>query len=140
MGRKGISSFVGPAAAYRPLVQDEDAAAALVAAAEADVRGTYGVADDEPLARAQLADALAARQPASEASDAHPPRWCASPWPATGVPPPQPAHVQSAIRRSDRSDATRRQRGPRTAPAEVGRRPPVCSNQRALPGEDAGNR
>jgi len=60
LGRRGISPFVGPAAAYQPLVWDEDAAAALVAAAEADVRGIYDIVDDEPLTRAQLGNALAA--------------------------------------------------------------------------------
>ncbi|MCV2489313.1 NAD(P)-dependent oxidoreductase [Geodermatophilus sp. YIM 151500] len=60
LARRGVSGFVGPADAYQPLVWDEDAAAAVVAAAESpDLHGTYDVADDEPLTRAQLARALA---------------------------------------------------------------------------------
>ncbi len=59
-GRRGISPFVGPAEAYQPLVWDEDAAAALVAAVETPhLSGTFDVADDRPLTRAQLAEALA---------------------------------------------------------------------------------
>jgi nucleoside-diphosphate-sugar epimerase len=61
MARKGISGFVGPAAAYQPLVWDEDVAAALLAAVEsADLVGGFDVADDEPLTRAELARAVAA--------------------------------------------------------------------------------
>jgi len=58
---RGISGFVGPPAAYQPLVWDEDAAAALVAAVESGgLIGGYDVADDRPLTRAELAAALAA--------------------------------------------------------------------------------
>jgi hypothetical protein len=39
VGRRGVSPFVGPSAAFQPLVWDEDAAAALVTAVETDVRG-----------------------------------------------------------------------------------------------------
>ncbi|HWM02358.1 MAG TPA: hypothetical protein VNP92_08455 [Actinophytocola sp.] len=60
MGRRGVSPFVGPSAAFQPLVWDEDAAAALVTAVETDLRGVYDIVDDEPLTRAQLARALAA--------------------------------------------------------------------------------
>ncbi|MCO1659019.1 NAD-dependent epimerase/dehydratase family protein [Pseudonocardia humida] len=60
LARRGVSGFVGPADAYQPLVWDEDAAAALRAAAvNPDVRGTFDVADDEPLTRARLATVLA---------------------------------------------------------------------------------
>lgn len=59
LAHKGISAFVGPAAAYQPLVWDEDAAAALVTALHVDA-GIYDIADDEPLTRADLAAALAA--------------------------------------------------------------------------------
>jgi nucleoside-diphosphate-sugar epimerase len=58
LARRGISAFAGPPGAYQPLVWDEDAAAALVTAATADVAGRYDVADDEPLTRAQLAAVL----------------------------------------------------------------------------------
>jgi len=58
---RGLSAFVGPAEAYQSLIWDEDAAGALVAAAEStDLRGVFDVADDEPLTRAGLARALAA--------------------------------------------------------------------------------
>jgi nucleoside-diphosphate-sugar epimerase len=61
LAEKGISGFVGPADAFQPLVWDEDAAAALVAAVETPgLSGTFDVVDDEPLTRAQLAAALAA--------------------------------------------------------------------------------
>jgi nucleoside-diphosphate-sugar epimerase len=57
---RGISGFVGPPQAYQPLIWDEDAAAAMVAAAESpDLRGVHDVADDWPLTRAELARALA---------------------------------------------------------------------------------
>jgi nucleoside-diphosphate-sugar epimerase len=60
MAHKGVSAFVGPAGAYQPLLWDEDAAAALLAAVETPgLRGVYDVADDEPLTRAQLATAVA---------------------------------------------------------------------------------
>ena len=60
LGRRGVSPFVGRADAYQPLVWDEDAAAALVAAVETPwLCGTFDVADDEPATRTQLADALA---------------------------------------------------------------------------------
>jgi nucleoside-diphosphate-sugar epimerase len=59
LARRGVCAFVGPAAAYQPLVWDEDAAAALVTAAIAPgVTGLYDVADGEPLTRAQLAAVL----------------------------------------------------------------------------------
>jgi nucleoside-diphosphate-sugar epimerase len=61
LAQRGVSGFIGPAEAFQPLVWDEDAAAALVAAVESPgVAGTFDVADDEPLTRAQLAAALAA--------------------------------------------------------------------------------
>ena len=61
LGRRGVSAFLGRAEAYQPLVRDEDAAAALVAAIETPhLWGTFDIADGEPLTRAQLADALAA--------------------------------------------------------------------------------
>ncbi|WP_369133857.1 NAD-dependent epimerase/dehydratase family protein [Modestobacter sp. I12A-02662] len=61
LAERGISGFVGPAGAFQPLVWDEDAAAALVAAVETPgLSGTFDVVDDEPLTRAQLAAALAA--------------------------------------------------------------------------------
>jgi nucleoside-diphosphate-sugar epimerase len=60
MGRRGLSPFVGRGDAYQPLVWDEDAAAALVTAAESpNLHGTFDVVDDEPLTRTQLASALA---------------------------------------------------------------------------------
>jgi nucleoside-diphosphate-sugar epimerase len=59
LARKGISGFVGPADAFQPLVWDEDAAAALVTALHAQA-GTYDIADDQPLTRADLTAALAA--------------------------------------------------------------------------------
>jgi nucleoside-diphosphate-sugar epimerase len=59
LARRGISAFAGPPDAYQPLVWDEDAAAALVTAATTEgLRGTYDVADDEPLTRARLAQVL----------------------------------------------------------------------------------
>ena len=57
---RGVSAFVGPADAYQPLVWDEDAAALVTAVEAGDLHGTFDVADDEPLTRAQLARALAA--------------------------------------------------------------------------------
>jgi nucleoside-diphosphate-sugar epimerase len=58
---KGYSAFVGPADGFQSLLWDEDAAAALVAAAEtAGVSGVFDVADDRPMTRAELAEALAA--------------------------------------------------------------------------------
>jgi nucleoside-diphosphate-sugar epimerase len=60
LAHRGISGFVGPAAAYQPLVWDEDAAAALLAALETTtVAGGFDVVDDRPLTRAELARALA---------------------------------------------------------------------------------
>jgi nucleoside-diphosphate-sugar epimerase len=60
MAARGLSGSIGPVEAYQPLVWDEDAAAALVAAAEStDLRGGYDVADDEPMTRDELASALA---------------------------------------------------------------------------------
>jgi nucleoside-diphosphate-sugar epimerase len=59
LARRGVSAFVGPSAAYQPLVWDEDAASALVTAATTPgVAGLHDVADDEPLTRAGLAAAL----------------------------------------------------------------------------------
>jgi nucleoside-diphosphate-sugar epimerase len=61
LGHWGVSPFVGRADAYQPLVWDEDAAAALVAAAETpNLSGTFDISDGAPLTRAQLSDALAA--------------------------------------------------------------------------------
>ncbi len=60
LARRGVSAFAGPPGAYQPLVWDDDAAAALVAAAATPgVVGVHDVADDEPLTRARLAAVLA---------------------------------------------------------------------------------
>jgi nucleoside-diphosphate-sugar epimerase len=60
LARRGVSAFAGPAGAYQPLVWDDDAAAALVAAAVTPgLAGVHDVADDEPLTRTQLAAVLA---------------------------------------------------------------------------------
>lgn len=56
--RRGICVYVGRPEAYQPLLWDEDAASALVAALDAPA-GIYDVVDDEPLTRAELADVLA---------------------------------------------------------------------------------
>jgi NAD dependent epimerase/dehydratase family enzyme len=78
MGRKGISGFIGPADAYQPLVWDEDAAAALVAAVETvTLVGGYDVADDRPLTRAELDRALAAA--VGRATVRRPPTWLLRP-------------------------------------------------------------
>ena len=61
LARRGLSAFAGPSGAYQSLVWDEDAAAALVAAAVTPAAiGAYDVADDEPLTRARLAEVLGA--------------------------------------------------------------------------------
>ncbi|MFW3168859.1 NAD-dependent epimerase/dehydratase family protein [Geodermatophilus sp. CPCC 206100] len=59
LAHRGVSGFVGRPEAYQPLIWDEDAATALVAAAEStELRGGYDVADDEPMTREELARAL----------------------------------------------------------------------------------
>jgi nucleoside-diphosphate-sugar epimerase len=71
---KGISGFVGPAAAYQPLVWDSDVADALLAAVETGtLTGGYDVVDDRPLTRAELAGALA--EVTGRRSVRHPPTW-----------------------------------------------------------------
>lgn len=71
---RGISGFVGPAGAYQPLVWDDDAAAALVAAVETNgLTGGYDVVDDRPLTRAELAGALA--EVVGRRSVRRPPTW-----------------------------------------------------------------
>jgi nucleoside-diphosphate-sugar epimerase len=56
--KRGICVYVGRPEAYQPLLWDEDAASALVAALRAPA-GIYDVVDDEPLTREELADVLA---------------------------------------------------------------------------------
>jgi nucleoside-diphosphate-sugar epimerase len=56
--RAGQPVEIGPAAAFRPTVTTDDAAAAVLAAIGAP-GGTYNVADDRPLRRAEHVDALA---------------------------------------------------------------------------------
>lgn len=55
--RRGLGAEVGPAAAFRSPVTTDDAASAVVAALSAP-SGTYNVADDRPLRRAEYLDAL----------------------------------------------------------------------------------
>jgi len=57
--RKGMVLDVGSADSYAPMIDADDAAAAIVAALEAP-SGTYDIVDDEPLTRADHAAALAA--------------------------------------------------------------------------------
>lgn len=56
--RRGWMPFLGRPDGYVSLVTQDDAAAAVVAALEVPA-GIYNVVDDEPLTRAELADALA---------------------------------------------------------------------------------
>jgi len=57
--RKGMVLDVGNADSYAPMIDADDAAAAVVAALDAP-SGTYDIVDDEPLTRADQAAALAA--------------------------------------------------------------------------------
>lgn len=54
MARKGIALVLGPAGAYWPQIWVDDAATAVVVAAERAPAGTYDVVDDEPLTRREL--------------------------------------------------------------------------------------
>lgn len=56
--KRGVNAYVGRPEAYQPLLWDEDAASALVAALHAPA-GIYDVVDDEPLTREELAEVLA---------------------------------------------------------------------------------
>lgn len=56
--KRGVNVYVGRPEAYQPLLWDEDAASALVAALDAPA-GVYDVVDDEPLTRAELTEVLA---------------------------------------------------------------------------------
>jgi nucleoside-diphosphate-sugar epimerase len=74
LARRGVSGFAGPAAAFQPLVWDDDAAEALLAAVETGtLTGVYDVADDRPLTRAELAAALA--EATGRRSVRRPPTW-----------------------------------------------------------------
>jgi nucleoside-diphosphate-sugar epimerase len=87
IGRRGLGPFVGRGDAYQPLVWDEDAAAALVTAAESpNLGGTFDVADDEPLTRTQLASALAVAVGRRRVRRLATP-WCGPTRRADGVPP-----------------------------------------------------
>jgi nucleoside-diphosphate-sugar epimerase len=56
---RGVSTYLGPADAYTPEIQLDDAASAVVAALSAPA-GTYNVVDDESLQRSALDDVMAA--------------------------------------------------------------------------------
>jgi nucleoside-diphosphate-sugar epimerase len=56
--RAGAPYEIGPPAAFRPVVTNDDAAVAVVAALDAP-GGLYNVADDEPLRRSEHAEVLA---------------------------------------------------------------------------------
>ncbi len=56
--RAGAPFEIGPPDAYRPVVTNDDAAAAVVAAFDAP-GGLYNIADDRPLTRSEHVDALA---------------------------------------------------------------------------------
>jgi 2-alkyl-3-oxoalkanoate reductase len=57
--RKGMAAVLGPGRAYQSSVWIEDAARAVVAALEKAPSGTYDVADDEPLHKAELVRLIA---------------------------------------------------------------------------------
>ena len=57
--RRGLVLDVGAAASFAPMIDADDAAAAVVAALDAPA-GTYDVVDDQPLTRAEQSEALAA--------------------------------------------------------------------------------
>ncbi|HET9730358.1 MAG TPA: NAD-dependent epimerase/dehydratase family protein [Acidimicrobiia bacterium] len=56
--RAGMRADFGPESSYAPMIDVDDAAAAVVAALEAP-SGVYDIVDSEPLTRAEQADALA---------------------------------------------------------------------------------
>jgi 2-alkyl-3-oxoalkanoate reductase len=59
LARRGFITVFGPDEAYSPSLWTDDAANALVAALDSNVpAGVYDVADDEPLTRRELGDAL----------------------------------------------------------------------------------
>ncbi len=59
LARRGLMLDAGTADGYTPMIDADDAAAAVVAALDAPA-GTYDIVDDEPLTRAEQAAALAA--------------------------------------------------------------------------------
>ena len=75
MARRGWLPMLGAPGAYLPMVTHDDAARAVVAALDAPA-GTYNVVDDEPLTRAQFADAIGALL--AVPTPRLPPRWLAS--------------------------------------------------------------
>ncbi len=59
LARRGVAQFVRPGRAFTPALWIDDAASALAAALDRAPSGVYDVVDDEPLARGEMARALA---------------------------------------------------------------------------------
>src|SRR6185312_1662947 len=58
LARRGLPADVGPGDSYMPQIDADDVACAVVAALDAPA-GTYDIVDDEPLTRAEQAQAMA---------------------------------------------------------------------------------